>query len=412
MNLAEAFAVLDVSPEAAMTEIDSAYKAAVQAWHPDRFARTPNMQGVAEAKLKRLNEAYSVLCAPRESVHTEPTNCTDDQVLYQGFDPRLRQVGQNEPAGRPAETHILEQMLVLVTRRAGVFTRVTEYPYETIQRLSHGETRWQSSDAVSADATPHPSDPRLCVLEAALPDGPQRRTLVSLTFRDDQAAARFARRMISALQQNRPATSTTPRPRPSQEHQRKFAASRAPAADFQRSHRSTPPAGYAYLRPRGAWSGWLGALFVVLMAALAAVAAAAVLPWPLPQSSEALPFEMAPEPELVVWTEPDMPALNQPYTVCIRLQLPPGVLPPDDVYSPLEDLLLVVTASDGTTSYETFKYVLPVAAPGGQTEIRIPAPILDTSSDAGESLEVYSRLIGRWVSHTVREPREPVRETP
>lgn len=395
-----------------MTEIDSAYKAAIQAWHPDRFARTPNMQEVAEAKLKRLNEAYSIVSAPRESVQTESTTFTDDQVLYQGFDPRLRQVGQNEPAGRPAETHVLEHMLVLVTRRAGVFTRVTEYPYETIQRVSHGDTRWQSSDAAKADSTPPPSNPRLCVLEAALPDGPQRRTLVSLTFRDDQAAARFARRMVSALQQNRPGTSTTPRQRSNQEHQRQFAASRTPTADFQRGHRSTPPAGYAYLRPPGAWSGWLGALFVVLMAALAAVAAAAVLPWPLLQSSEALPFEMSPESELVVWTEPDMPAPNQPYTVCIRLQLPPGVLPPDDVYSPVEDLLLVVTASDGTTSYETFKYVPPVTAPGGQAEIRIPAPILETSSDAGESLEVYSRLIRRWVSHTVREPREPVSETP
>ncbi|HTN02367.1 MAG TPA: hypothetical protein VL132_10835, partial [Planctomycetaceae bacterium] len=91
---------------------------------------------------------------------------------------------------------------------------------------------------------------------------------------------------------------------------------------------------------------------------------------------------------------------------------PPGVLPPDDVYSPVEDLLLVASASDGTTSYETFKYVPPVTAPGGQAEIRIPAPILDTDSNAGESLEVYSRLIGRWVRLTVRAPHAPDHRSP
>lgn len=412
MNLSEAFAVLDISPEAAETEIDAAYKAAVQAWHPDRFARTPHMQGIAEAKLKRLNEAYSVLCAPREPVHARSAaNYVDDRVLYQGFDPRLRMVGQNEPAGRPAETHILDRMLVLVTRRGGVFTRVTEYPYETILRIAHGETRWQSPEAASHESQPHAHDIRLCVLEATVPDGPQRRALVSLTFRDEQAAARFARQMMLALERDRRGPQATPPTHSSRDAQRQPAAARPVVLDHSRSPQATPPAGYAHHRPQKTWSGWLAGLSAFLLGSLA-IAAAAVLPWPPLPSREVPLIAPIPEPELVVWTEPAAPAPHQPYEVCIRLQLPPGVLPPDDVYSPVEDLLLVASASDGTTSYETFKYVPPVTAPGGQAEIRIPAPILDTDSNAGESLEVYSRLIGRWVRLTVRAPHAPDHRSP
>jgi curved DNA-binding protein CbpA len=38
MDYAEALAVLDLKPGATAAEIEAAYKAAVRAWHPDRFS--------------------------------------------------------------------------------------------------------------------------------------------------------------------------------------------------------------------------------------------------------------------------------------------------------------------------------------------------------------------------------------
>lgn len=114
MNLAEAFAVLDVSPEAALAEIDSAYKAAVQAWHPDRFARTPNMQGVAEAKLKRLNEAYSVLCIRenprRQNRHTTRTTRFSIRVSIPGSGRSVRTSPQDARPKRMSSTTCLSSL--------------------------------------------------------------------------------------------------------------------------------------------------------------------------------------------------------------------------------------------------------------------------------------------------------------
>lgn len=399
MTPAEAFAVLDIPPAAAEAEIDAAYKAAVQAWHPDRFARTPHMQAIAEAKLKRLNEAYSLLSDSPATIPPPPASPQpaapqpigdrfDDRVLYQGFDPRLRLVGQNEPAGRPAETHLLDHELVLVTRRAVVFTRVTEYPYESILRVTHDAVRWNSQDTSVVEPAAHAIDRRMCVLEVAVPDGPQRRARVSLVFRDDRFAVRFARLLVQQLQNVRRTPPPTPRPHPREDSARPRAARTSPtrAADDRRLGQS------------------LG-LLAMLGVFLAGLAAVAMLPLPLSDATPGPTIPLAAEPDLFVWTEPAAPKPGQPYEIGIRLQLPPGTLPPDDTYSPAQDLLLFVTASDGTTGFETFKYVPPVAAPGGMVEIRVPALILDVDSHLGETLEVYSRLLGRWRTLSVREPR-------
>lgn len=59
------YAVLGVRPTASAEEIRRRYKFLVVAFHPDRFARTPEHHGLAEQHIKQVNEAYRVLADPQ-----------------------------------------------------------------------------------------------------------------------------------------------------------------------------------------------------------------------------------------------------------------------------------------------------------------------------------------------------------
>ena len=55
------YQVLGVSPKASPAEITAAYKVLAQIFHPDRFAdSSPEVREQAEARMKDLNEAYSL----------------------------------------------------------------------------------------------------------------------------------------------------------------------------------------------------------------------------------------------------------------------------------------------------------------------------------------------------------------
>ena len=57
-SLRQAFAVLDLSPDASLKEVRTAYRALVRSWHPDRFAHDPRLQQKAQERLKLINAAY------------------------------------------------------------------------------------------------------------------------------------------------------------------------------------------------------------------------------------------------------------------------------------------------------------------------------------------------------------------
>ena len=60
-QVAQAFAILGVSPGAPWEEVQSAYKSAAKANHPDRFQGTQREQ--AEGRLKNINAAFNILKA-------------------------------------------------------------------------------------------------------------------------------------------------------------------------------------------------------------------------------------------------------------------------------------------------------------------------------------------------------------
>jgi hypothetical protein len=57
----ECFAVLELPPGASGDQVRAAWRDLVKVWHPDRFAHDPELRRRAEAKLKRVNEAYELL---------------------------------------------------------------------------------------------------------------------------------------------------------------------------------------------------------------------------------------------------------------------------------------------------------------------------------------------------------------
>jgi len=57
--------VLGVRETATSAELHARYRQLVKEWHPDKFASDPRQQVEAEARFKRINEAYRALAAER-----------------------------------------------------------------------------------------------------------------------------------------------------------------------------------------------------------------------------------------------------------------------------------------------------------------------------------------------------------
>jgi DnaJ domain len=68
----EALDVLALRPGATPAEIKEAYRDLVKVWHPDRFGSDPGLRQKAEDKLKRINQAYTVLQSDRTGGTPEP----------------------------------------------------------------------------------------------------------------------------------------------------------------------------------------------------------------------------------------------------------------------------------------------------------------------------------------------------
>lgn len=69
---AEWLAELELTDTATPAEVTAAYRELVQVWHPDRFGHNRQLQLRAEAKLKRINEAYRCLVESGPESHHSP----------------------------------------------------------------------------------------------------------------------------------------------------------------------------------------------------------------------------------------------------------------------------------------------------------------------------------------------------
>lgn len=60
-NLNDYYSVLNLQPGASSKDIKQAYRNLVLVWHPDRYPGNPQLQKMAEEKIKEINEAYGKL---------------------------------------------------------------------------------------------------------------------------------------------------------------------------------------------------------------------------------------------------------------------------------------------------------------------------------------------------------------
>lgn len=57
------YKILELPPDASLSDVNRSYKDLVRVWHPDRFAGDPRMQEKTEEKLKEINIAYQNIVA-------------------------------------------------------------------------------------------------------------------------------------------------------------------------------------------------------------------------------------------------------------------------------------------------------------------------------------------------------------
>ncbi len=75
------YEVLGVRSGASKDEIQKAYRELVKRYHPDKFQSNPDMLGLAEEKMKEINQAYTYLLGHiNDSVSS--TYSTDDAGIY------------------------------------------------------------------------------------------------------------------------------------------------------------------------------------------------------------------------------------------------------------------------------------------------------------------------------------------
>lgn len=71
MDAKDYYATLGLTPSASQEEAKEAYRELVKQWHPDKLAHNPDLQHIAQEKLKEINAAY-------EFVKTDHTSSRDE----------------------------------------------------------------------------------------------------------------------------------------------------------------------------------------------------------------------------------------------------------------------------------------------------------------------------------------------
>ncbi|WP_138501997.1 dynamin family protein [Nostoc sp. PA-18-2419] len=60
-KITRAYSILELQPNASLTELKQAYRTLVKKWHPDLFVGKPELQKQAQEKMHLVNEAYTIL---------------------------------------------------------------------------------------------------------------------------------------------------------------------------------------------------------------------------------------------------------------------------------------------------------------------------------------------------------------
>ena len=138
MTRLECLRILDVPANASQKDIVTAYRHLVQVWHPDRFAKNPELHVKANQKLSEINEAYSILIEGKESTTESSAAHRDEQVFYLGRDPRLKPRNGEVPA----IIEVIPEGMTLVTISKNQADEVACYSRETLVAVAVGTERW------------------------------------------------------------------------------------------------------------------------------------------------------------------------------------------------------------------------------------------------------------------------------
>lgn len=204
MDAVEAFAVLDLKPGASAAEIEAAYKAAVKAWHPDRFNHSPDMRDVAEAKLRRLNEAYELLTQAvpeggQPSAPDDEAEYVDEQIVYVGHDPRLPPISGPYSKGRPGIVSVCSAGVALLVADDPNDPAPMQYPVESLQCFSRNGRTWLAEGIKPLDVDLSGQKPEQCSLIVNDPNGIKKYIRFELRFRNDYHAELFVRRAFALM---------------------------------------------------------------------------------------------------------------------------------------------------------------------------------------------------------------------
>lgn len=229
MDAAEAFAVLDLKAGASAAEIEAAYKAAVKAWHPDRFNHSPDMRDVAEAKLRRLNEAYEVFtqAVPEGGQPSAPDNeaeYIDEQIAYVGHDPRLPPISGPYAKGRPGIVSVCPRGVALLVGDDPNDPAPMHYPHESLLCLLHLGKTWLTDGVERFVYDAAYRKPELCLLLVKDPNGIEKYLVVELGFRNEYHAKLFVKQAVEllGLQVPKPPASPVPGPPEANEGEAKW----------------------------------------------------------------------------------------------------------------------------------------------------------------------------------------------
>lgn len=118
-DMAQAFSTLGIGPQSSSEQVRQAYRRLVKLWHPDQYTRNPRQRAEAEARLKTINQAYSIINAylktHPDTPAAEPIRKSASQAPKTDFGKPFRAAfhfsgradtpPQPKPQSRPAAPH-------------------------------------------------------------------------------------------------------------------------------------------------------------------------------------------------------------------------------------------------------------------------------------------------------------------
>lgn len=214
MTVKEACLVLGLTEDATLEDVKRAYKEESNAWHPDRFTAGTKMHDRAQEKLKRLNEARTVLeehlsrraSAPDASASSAGPHGMDSAVIFQadvtylGGDPRLDTSPIPFLNRIPAAIVITSDGILLLFDGSTGAKEWIAYPKERFVDIVHHGRHYSANDVVydanAYQAFEHVTNSNDVLLRTTDPEGILASINVKLRFNNEYIASVFANRLI------------------------------------------------------------------------------------------------------------------------------------------------------------------------------------------------------------------------